>query len=241
MEYPDYLNNNPGEMVYEYDPQNNSPWKLVLGLSLAAFVLIFIITFVFIKSMCPFSISEFMSMEPEWATIAAILYLLTQLFTVCILLFIPFSLRNYLSARVMQIYLRKDRLDIVKKDNRIFPVMFSDIDSFEIFRIKKPDKRLSFSHKILIKRADQYHIDSDYKEISNNKVKIRLEAYPLVGDLYRPGNIQISRKAGTGILKFIFPWLDTLEKSRHYTLALTDPDGFYDKLSSAYMKWQNKN
>ena len=51
----------------------------------------------------------------------------------------------------------------------------------------------------------------------------------------------ISRKSGYKWMKYLMPWLHTLEKSRDFILHMQETREFSDQLFVAYEKWKRVN
>ena len=123
--------------------------------------------------------------------------------------------------RIKLFELMSDRLEIVKVNNIKFPILFSDIKSMKFFGREK---------------------GSLVKQLSKEADAMKWQEFPYyVGIEGASGKILISRKSGVNRLRYLLPWLNTLEKSRHYSLCPSEPKEFFDQLCVAYEKWRRTN
>jgi len=171
----------------------------------------------------------------------AILFQLLGPFIVCLVLFgtlVLFSFLIQMSRRIKLFDLMSDRIEIVKRNDIRFSILFSDIESMSIIYYGKK----GIPSKLLYKTADKY-ISMKIPSVTFTKMRLHdLKLGPGYVLGVGPGEvIKVTRKSGYAWSKILLPWRNTFENSRGYELHVSEPREFFDQLCVAYDKWKRTN
>ena len=243
------------EKIYESKPQKNYVIEITLAVFLALVFFNFVSNSDVFTGMISNIITGLFNNLPQnwglWDRLELIILFLNGIFLFFILLWLPIWFIFYvvpIFRKIKLIDLMNDRIEITNRKNKRFSILFSDIRLFSLsdslkFEIGIPRKKAIKSFKyILCDNTDKY----DAKVICDADSYMKINFQTLKGGVpYLLGSgtkvIYIMRKSGFGWLKLLFPWLNTIEKSKSYQLSTSNPEEFFDQLYIAYEKWKRIN
>ncbi|MFC1839338.1 adenylate/guanylate cyclase domain-containing protein [Thermodesulfobacteriota bacterium] len=226
------------EKVYESTPEKSFVFKILKYFTGFLFFFLFVfLLWTFIGLTINIFRSGFPSMD-EFNFITKMFLSSSPVFSLWYLTFIFFIILIPLFRRIRFFDVTDDSMEIVKGKNKRFSIPFSEIESIIHFKKKKGS-----IHKYLYKMIDRYNVIKDYQEVSSFRLsKMTFGPYDIGIGSGKKGQIYITRKSGTITwVKFLLPWMHTLEKSKRYSLGTSEPEEFYDQLSVAYEKWKRTN
>ena len=135
------------------------------------------------------------------------------------------------------IELLEDRVAVHLKGSKVFTVNFSEIESIRFFDHFQKSQR-AFKYKLL----DPFYRIADYSQLTVilwfNEVVLGILPPFFFGFGSKKGEIIIERKKGWKKLRLIMPWLNTMKKTRVFSLTPSDPNEYFQQLQVAYAKWE---
>jgi hypothetical protein len=174
----------------------------------------------------------------NWAIVGSVLDVLYLIFVLWACVNLPALIIYFVTRRIKRFDLMNDRLEIIRKDNKRFTILLSDIESIKMTRVKEG--------KILNQNIERYNTTEEYKDLKIFKmIKIPLGKKKFA-QIY-PSVIYISRKLPKfkfSLLNMILPLYNChyfLERAKVIALQPADPKEFFAQLSFAYEKWKQTN